>query len=57
MPLLLYPNNTLCLEDTHTLYMYLYCLNQLVLLMIPGALTFVEIVNGTLVHNLGICYT
>ena len=29
--------STPCLEDTPTLY--LYCLNQLVLLMIPGALT------------------
>ena len=37
--------------------MYLYCLNQLVLLMILGALTFVEVVDGTLVHDHGTCYT
>ena len=36
--------------------MYLYCLNPLVLLMIPGALTFIEVVDGTLVHDHGTCY-
>ena len=47
MPLVLYLDNILCLEDTHTLYMYLYCSNRLVLPVIHGALTNVEVIDGT----------